>query len=112
MAMTKILIKNLCFQYSSPEKVLFETNRTLSEGNQISMFATVFLYFFDFKTKTLKFSNAGHEDVLLFRSDNSIHEIAPIGAVSDSVHIVETIKMLDDDMLVFYTDGITEAISG
>lgn len=116
MAMTKILIKNLCSQYSSPEKVLFEANRTLAEGNQQDMFATVFLCFFDLETGILKFSNAGHEDVLLIRSDKFVnkigrHEKPPIGLFSDSVYIVETIEIKDDDILVFYTDGITEARS-
>ena len=116
MAMTKILIKNLCLQYSSPEKVLFEANRTLAEGNQMNMFATVFLCFFDLETGVLKFSNAGHEDVLLIRNDKFVNKIGrqekpPVGLFADSEYIVETIKITDDDMLVFYTDGITEARS-
>lgn len=114
MVMVKTLIRNLCFQYSSPEKVLIEATKTLSEENQSCMFATVFLCFFDFKTGSLKFSNAGHESILLIRKDKSIHElgrheIPPIGVFPDSIYKTETIEINNEDILIFYTDGITEA---
>ncbi len=116
MAISKALMHNSLLQFDQPDRVLFELNRLLSKRNETNMFATVFTGFYDIYDSTFIYSNAGHENVLVVKTDGSIteigeHERPAVGFFSDSTYRSESIKLEKNDMLVFYTDGITEARS-
>ncbi|HBM15102.1 MAG TPA: hypothetical protein DD381_01945 [Lentisphaeria bacterium] len=116
MAIAKAIMHNTILQISEPDKVLTEVNRLLSQRNDANMFATVFVGFFDTLQSEFVFANAGHDNVLLIKVDGTIHEIGehqkiPIGFLPKSSYISEKIKLEKNDILVFYTDGITEAHS-
>ena len=80
------------------------------------MFVTAFYGVFDPRTRTLTYANAGHPSPVVrnFHSgasgaiastDSSI----PLGITSDVSFIDSTHQLTSGDVLVLYTDGITEA---
>lgn len=116
MAISKALMHNSLLQFSEPDRVLKELNTLLSKRNETNMFATVFVGFFDPDNSTFTYSNAGHENVLVVKQDGCIteigeHERPPVGLFPASSYRSEEIKLVKNDMLIFYTDGITEARS-
>lgn len=116
MSVSKAIMRNALLLHTEPDMVLAEVNRLLSKRNDTNMFATIFVGFFDPDNSTFTFSNAGHENVLVVKTDGSIteigqHERPPVGFFPDSTYRSEVVKLEKNDVMIFYTDGITEARS-
>jgi sigma-B regulation protein RsbU (phosphoserine phosphatase) len=78
------------------------------------MFVTLFYGFLESDTRTLTYVNAGHNPPIHFHAaDGTLAELAAtgiaMGVLDDAAYTQETEKMLPGDILVLYTDGITEA---
>jgi len=76
---------------------------------QVLMTATVALL--DPKERTLTFSNAGHVFPLLVRGNNVqplVAHGAPLGAEECATYQSFTVRLEPGDLLVWYTDGVTE----
>jgi sigma-B regulation protein RsbU (phosphoserine phosphatase) len=82
-------------------------------------FVTFFIGAFDSSTKTLTFSNAGHLPPLVLRNNKSKKESvemlrptgAAIGLIEEAEFGENTIALQNGDLLVLYTDGVTEALN-
>lgn len=80
-----------------------------------SMFVTAWIGIYDEETKILEYSSFGHPPVLLRRHDAPIIHLEtsgfPFGI--QEMQTVETKKevMLPNDLIVLYTDGVTEAMN-
>ena len=114
MAMTKTLLHSLCLQSSDPAAILAKANEALSRNNEKCMFATLFLVIYDIKSKKIKFSNAGHEPLIHFKNDSDFnfignHEKPALGLIAGSKYKTESMKVADNDTLILYTDGVTDA---
>lgn len=76
-------------------------------------FATWFWAVFDARGKTLTYVNAGHNPPMLLRRDGSLQRLTvggpPLGVFEDSEYRNDTAGLASGDLLVVYTDGITEA---
>jgi len=99
--------------------LLEELNKTIYEAANRRFVMTFFATIIDPKTKTLTFSNAGHNFPLLFRASPAEGEpaIVPLitrgnrlGDVMESRFLERTVPYADDDVIVWYTDGITEGL--
>jgi serine phosphatase RsbU (regulator of sigma subunit) len=99
--------------------LLEELNKTIYEAANRRFVMTFFATIIDPKRKTLTFSNAGHNFPLLFRARPAEGEpaIVPLitrgnrlGDVMDSRFLERTVPYGDDDVIVWYTDGITEGL--
>ena len=78
------------------------------------MFVTLWCGIFDIQSRELIYVNAGHPPPLLFRQDGSIVYLNRTGmalGVFDRPYKQDTIALREGDLLVLYTDGITEAIN-
>ena len=75
-------------------------------------FATMFLGIFDPATRVMRYVNAGHNPGLLL-SGESLEELGPtgipVGMFPNAVHTEEVRTLSAGDLLVLYSDGITEA---
>lgn len=104
----------------SPEQVLTRVNRSLYQMMDQKSFVTLFFGILDVKQKTLNYSRAGHNPLLYFRrTDNRIITLKPSGIAlgiekgdlfSHSIR-EEKIQLEKDDIIVFYTDGFSEAMN-
>jgi sigma-B regulation protein RsbU (phosphoserine phosphatase) len=88
-------------------------NSMLCRSTTPETFATLFFAILDTDRKTLRFSNAGHNYPVLINAQGEIRYLEKGGlllGVMDNVrHEEDEVKLLPGDVVVFYTDGVTEA---
>lgn len=117
MAVTKTLLKAGANENTGIDQVLFRVNNELCEGNDMSMFATVFCGVIDTRTGRVEYSNAGHNPPVLCRRGGEPEFLKTqgslaIGSFEDSPYVKETLTLGIGDSLVVYSDGVTEAMNG
>lgn len=88
-------------------------NEQLCRATDSNRFATLFLALYDDRTRTLRYTNAGHNAPVLVRADGSVERLTTGGMVVGafpSVAFEEGHTTLNaGDMLVLFSDGVTEA---
>ncbi len=94
-------------------KVVTAINTSLSADFAIDKFATLFFFIYDRKTEELSFSNAGHGPLFCYRASlnactNTKLDGVPIGITEDAVYIQGKVKLNPGDIVILYTDGVTE----
>ena len=103
---------------SSASRILTAMNEILYEDlNRAELFITVFCASFDTFSRTLTYANSGHPPPLLFKhSAPSCHWLDADGllmGVRENVSFEEKqIELQSGDVLLLYTDGVTEAGNG
>lgn len=116
MAVTKTLFKGMSEPGQMPHELLTRVNREVEDGNDLSMFVTLFCAKLDFATGELWFSNAGHNPPLILRKDGEVTwlKLPPglvLGALPFSTFTTEKIILAPGDAILTYTDGVTEAMN-
>ena len=85
------------------------------EHGEEGMFATLFFGVLDPTTGRLAYINGGHEPLFVINSSGIKARLAPtgpaVGVMPDSRFNVQQINLEPGDVLVGYTDGVTEARS-
>ena len=93
--------------------VLSAVNRQVHASALSARYATLFYGVFDGATRMLHYVNAGHNPPMLLRGDGSTVWLetggAPLGMFADSNYREGSIRLQPGDLLVAYTDGVTEA---
>lgn len=115
MAMTKTLLKSRARTDLSPASILTHANEELSEDNDSAMFVTIFLAILNVKTGDLIYTNAGHNPVCLKRAAGGVNLLKKlhgpvIGALEGMTYEEDRIQLVTDDVMLMYTDGVTEAM--
>jgi sigma-B regulation protein RsbU (phosphoserine phosphatase) len=116
MALARSLIRAEARHHASPRQVLLNTHRLLLEMTEATMFVTAFYGVLDPGQSSLRYARAGHNYPLLVRPDSgdcrelSAHGIV-LGCVKDVSLEEATVDLHPGDILVLYTDGITDANS-
>jgi serine phosphatase RsbU (regulator of sigma subunit) len=114
MALSRTLIRTYAFEYpEQPEKALHVANKRILLDSRSSMFVTVFYGILDPASGTLSYCNAGHNPPYVLSAHAEPRPLRntgiPLGIVHDTSWTAETVRLEPDDMLVLYTDGVTEA---
>lgn len=99
---------------NSPAQVLGQTNSMICEDTRADMFISLFYGTVDLNARKLKFSNAGCEPAVLYKaSDKSTQLLTADGillGIRPGIQYQEReIDLEPGDVLVLYTDGLTEA---
>lgn len=104
--------------FQSPKEILIEVNKLIHQKIDKKSFITSVIALFDLKNMTVKICRAGHNPVIY--SVNGRFQLLKnkgmgLGLESDKYfekHLEETeIKISGDNMFVFYSDGLTEAMN-
>ena len=117
MAITMTLMKRASVQPGiTPAGILRQVNQTLAEDNENVMFVTLLACILDLKTGELAFSNAGHNPPLILAADGKcsflkLPDGLVLGVMTDAEYRDDTVRLGPGDMIVTYTDGVTEAMS-
>ena len=116
MAVGKTLLKSTIQTVRDPARALTQVNNELSEDNESCMFITMFCGILNIKTGAMIYANAGHNPPFLTRQDSSIKRLdnppgAALGVSHGFVYQEHSIQLDDRDLLVLYTDGVTEAMN-
>lgn len=115
MSMVRALLRQLTRPGLRPGQILRQLNDTLARDNPKFMFVTIALGIFDPRTGECIVARAGHPAPLVRRKGGQIEEIncgpgCLIGVMEPCPELGEhTVWLAPGEMLVFYTDGVTEA---
>ena len=90
-------------------------NRAVCENAEAGKFITFFCAEVDLEQHVLRYVNAGHNPPLLIRSGGEVEKLSTggiiLGFMPDSSYNVAETGMGPGDVLVMYSDGITETFS-
>jgi sigma-B regulation protein RsbU (phosphoserine phosphatase) len=94
---------------------LGSVNQLLFSTSETNRFATLFLGLYDDATRRLTYANCGHNPPVILRAGGSIDRLQPTAPV---VGLFETwecgtgeVQLREGDLLVLFSDGVTEAWS-
>ena len=98
----------------SPISVLERINRLYIHNINFTTFVTTFLAKYDPQTHTLSYANAGHNSAYLYRMATNeeiwLRPTGPAIGLMERFNVyTEDVVMDQGDILLLYTDGITEA---
>jgi len=100
----------------SPGRLLGLLNKHLLTSTQPAKYATLFLASYDAATRRLTYANGGHPPPVLMRADGSVVRLqcggSVVGLLDGMLYEEETIQLLHGDLLVAYSDGLSEPEQG
>ena len=116
MAEVKGIFESLSKIIQTPQEILIKANEILKNTLDSKTFVSAAYGLIDFKKETLQLARAGHCPILLIRED-SAETIKPSGmglGLSNTNQFSKSLSQLEidlkeDDTIILYTDGITEA---
>jgi sigma-B regulation protein RsbU (phosphoserine phosphatase) len=119
MASIQALLRTLVPVNKSPAEVISQVHKLFIHNIRFETFVTFFIGAFDSSTNNLTYCNAGHLPPMVLRGNKSKKESvemlrptgAAIGLVEEAEFAEKTIELQKEDLLVLYTDGITEAVN-
>ncbi len=116
MAVSRTIVHNLAKTGLAPARILAEANRLLVEDSTGSMFVTLFVARYNIRTGELEYANGAHLPPFKVTTDNQVHRIGEatgtlVGIMGDSSFEQGVERLEVGELLVLYTDGITEARS-
>jgi sigma-B regulation protein RsbU (phosphoserine phosphatase) len=101
---------------STPKEIagaLESVNRQFRQSIEVGGFATLFFGFYDDSTGILSYANCGHAPAVVMRADGRVLRLEStatvIGAFADWHTDLEHVRLDEGDVVVLYSDGITEA---
>ncbi len=121
MAMCRSALRSVAPGETSPSKVMAAVNRQLFPDIREDMFISMTYSVLDASNGKLTLSRAGHDPALLFRRDSGKVELLrspglalgiDSGAVFERVTRDQEIELKSGDCVLFYTDGVKEAVDG
>jgi sigma-B regulation protein RsbU (phosphoserine phosphatase) len=119
MALSWILIRTYATEYpTQPELVLSAVNRRILKDTDANQFVAVFYGILDPATGTLLYCNAGHCPPYLVSTQigEEVQKLTrtgvPLGILEDETWEQGVVQLAPGDVLVLYTDGITDAEDG
>ncbi len=120
MTLTKGLLLSVSETSSDPGEILREVNKHLYEVCKRKTFVTLFFGVLEPHTKTLTYARAGHNPPVWRRQSQQVTQwLKPAGIglglnagkSFDRVLKVEQIQLQPNDLLIIYSDGISEAMN-
>jgi serine phosphatase RsbU (regulator of sigma subunit)/anti-sigma regulatory factor (Ser/Thr protein kinase) len=106
----------------NPADVLSRVNRFVTDDMKRGMFVTMFYMVLDSRKRIIHYASAGHNPMILYRGSSKQTYFLnpsgfPVGIQLPDITLFEqkieqdSIRLREDDLLVLYTDGITEAMN-
>ncbi len=94
------------------DEVVARVNQLLCEVIPEDRFATFFLGVFDLEKRRLEYVNAGHHHPFVISKGGRIRDLdvggTVLGLIPDSSYESAELQLSREDLLVFYTDGVTD----
>lgn len=115
MALARSLVRAAALDGSPPAMALTRANRWITRDTEAGMFVTVFYGMIEPHTGRMRYCCAGHNPPLLFRADGAVETLHTPGialGVLEEITLAEReVCIANGDVVVCYTDGVTEAIN-
>jgi len=120
MAITRSVIRSYAPGILSPFELLKKSNALLKKDMKKGMFVSMWYGILNIETGHLRFANAGHNPLVIYRAATNDIEViqpqgSPLGILGENI-FNKKLKEFDtylnpNDILVQYTDGVTEAFN-
>ena len=116
MALSRIVVRVNALWFHEPSKTIISANNIICQDSRAGMFVTLVYGILSEKNRSMTYVNAGHNPPLLYRhSTGSFEELTAtgmvVGALEGEDYSQETVHIGNNDIIVLYTDGITESIN-
>lgn len=116
MAVTRTLIRASAEDESNPARMIERVNNRLSAHNPNMMFVTLLVAVLDCKTGSLTWCNAGHPPPLRLSANGTLAELhgrsgPACGVQEDLPYTAFQATLEPGELLIGYTDGVSEALS-
>jgi sigma-B regulation protein RsbU (phosphoserine phosphatase) len=115
-AMAKYVIRAYAAEDAEPAVVLERTNNAIVKYTESELFITLVYGVLNTKTRRFRYGSAGHEPMLVYRArENAVAYEDPhgtaAGLIPDEEYLTRECALEPGDMIVMYTDGLTDARS-
>lgn len=111
-SMFKTTFRNISKNFQSISSFIYDINNYIIKILPVNYYLTMTAAEIDLINKKITYSNASHTPLIII-NENKIIEYNKggtiIGLFPKAVYEEETINIKENDILIFYTDGITEA---
>ena len=100
----------------SARNIVKKLNRELFSKNHNQYFLTLFVGVIELSTGLLNYCNAAHTTSFLLKENGTLSEVngthgLPLGLYNDREYSGSQTELAANDMLILYTDGVTETIN-
>jgi len=115
MAITVTLLRAKAKKNMKVNEIVQQINTELCRDNVNSMFVTFFMGMINLKTGELNYCNAGHNYPYIIKNDNNLLCLeqthgTPLGLYEKMTYKSNSVYLKESDMIVLFTDGVTEAM--
>lgn len=114
IAQTQAMIRSEVNNGTPIATMLKNVNQQMAESTSAEKYVTLFYGELNTENGQFHYANAGHNYPILARSDGSVELLKTggivIGALPDMDYESATVTLKADDMLVLFTDGLSEAM--
>ena len=98
-----------------PERFLRSVNQLFFDNTTDSAYATLFFAAYDDRTRRLRYANCGHQTAFVLHKDGTLERLEStctvLGLFREWECSVQEMRLSPGDLLVLYTDGVTEAFN-
>lgn len=100
---------------SDPEAIVAGVNQDICAMTSVVPLASMFLVKLDPLTGVVKYSSAGHPPALLLRANGELESLSEggllLGVIPEASYVDGSFTLGAGDVLMFYSDGITESLN-
>ena len=116
MALSKITVRSTAVWHQGTAGTMYDANDLITHESDSGMFVTVFYGILDRMGERMIYTNAGHNPPIIFRKKEeqfeTLHQNGmALGVMAGSEYGQDEVFLHPLDIIVFYTDGVTEAIN-
>jgi sigma-B regulation protein RsbU (phosphoserine phosphatase) len=117
MALSRIVVRvNATWYADDPAHAIHDANNLIAADSKAGMFVTLFYGILDHTSHTFTYVNAGHNPPVVYHPHtNTFTELAAtgiaMGVLTDAEYTSKENPLVPGDVVVLYTDGITEAMN-
>ncbi len=121
MTMVRSVLRAQSIENEDPGRVLSLANPQIHSDTLPAMFATAVYFTVNFKSYTMQYASAGHDPAILYNVETKELRLLPAQGIPlgmsgkdtfNSIMETKKDKIKKNDILILYTDGITEAMNG
>ncbi len=117
MALSRTMIRTAGLGGRAPAAALLRANQLILNDSQAEMFLTAFYAELDTRSGHLAYARAGHNRPLWWQAaTGGLDELAADGIVLGAMEAIDLeeceIDMAPGDLILLYTDGVTDAMDG
>jgi len=117
--MLRATFRTLTYGNADVRDVLCRVNAWMAKSLRQGMFVTCIYGVLDYQRRSFSFARAGHEPLLLSHANGNTQILSPFGfplGIMDNAEFrqaleVQCIDLAAGDRLLFFTDGLTEAMN-